>query len=482
MKQHLKQNWFLYFIIIQPFLDMIAFFQQDNVIGSLAGYSRLVMMCILPLIVLRKTSKKKSFSAFLAVIGIFAVMHIANSYRVGYISIFQDVAYMARVTAMPIIAVSFMYLIQSDDYVNMTKKGFYINVMVIFISIIIAYATDSAEDTYGVYGYGLKGWFANANSQSIIIMSLIPLALEYAYRCRRHLIFISTVFISWFLLISNGTKVGYLSIFVIFGGYCGYYLLVHLCNIQKLDRKRKLTMLLYIGLMVVSSLGYSWTPRYEMAHLYDTGRQEEQKHIDDDLKEIEKEHKTLDDIFADQKVKQQIITYYTPLLNQDMVKRFGTERILREYGYIPTAWIMSDVRKLKRMYSAMIWDDSDILTHSVGFEYTNVHNGGNESFDLENDYPAILYYYGYIGFGLYIAFIGWFIILIIKRLLSDVKGSLTSLNFALLITFLLQLGAAEYSGAILRRPNASVYMSIVLALIYYQCKEKRSGDRNACVF
>lgn len=479
MKEHLKQNWFFYFIIIQPFLDIIAFFQQDNVIGSLAGYARLLIMCILPLIVLWKTPHKKSFLAFLAVIAAFAVSHILNSYRVGYISIFQDAAYMARVMVMPITAVSLIYLIRSDAYAEMTKKGFFVNLSVIFISIVIAYATGTAEDTYGIYGYGLKGWFANANSQSIIIMSIIPLAIEYAYHRKNHMFFVLTVLISWFLLISNGTKVGYLSIFVIFGGYCGYYLLVHLLKIHKLDLKRKLTMLFYTALMVISVIGYPLTPRYGMAHLYDSGREEEQKHMDEDLKELEKEHKTLDDFFMDPNVKQQIIAYYTPLLNQDMVKRFGTERILREYGYLPTAWIISDVRKLKRMYSAMIWDDSDFMTRLVGFEYTNVHNPDGDGFDLENDYPAILYYYGYIGFGLYMAFIAWFIWLILKRIIKDFKSSLTPLNFALLITFLLQLGSAEYSGAILRRPNASVYMSIILSLIYYQCKVKKAGDEYA---
>ncbi len=478
MKEHLKQHWFFYLIIIQPFLDIIAFFQQDNVIGSLAGYSRLLIMCVLPLIVLWKTPRKKTFLAFLAVIGAFAAAHVCNSYRVGYISIFQDVAYMARVMVMPITAISFVYLIQSDDYAEMTKKGFYVNLLVIFISIVIAYASGTAEDTYGIYGYGLKGWFANANSQSIIIMSIIPLAIEYANTRKNNWLFLMTVLISWFLLISNGTKVGYLSIFVIFGGSCGYYLLVHLLKIQRMDRKRTLTVLLYTALMAVSLIAYPLTPRYGMAHLYDTGRTEEQKHIDEDLKEIEKDHLTLDDLFADPAVKQRIITYYTPLLNQEMVQRFGTERILREYGYLPTAWIMSDVRKLKRMNSAMIWEDSDTLTRLVGFEYTNVHNPDGDGFDLENDYPAILYYYGYIGFGLYIAFLAWFGLMILKRILKDFKGALTPLNFALLITFLLQLGSAEYSGAILRRPNASVYMSILLALIYYQCHEKKAGEHN----
>jgi len=474
MIDRLKKNWFLYLMILQPILDIIAFFQQDNVIGSFAGYSRLLVMCILPLFVLWKTPKKKSFLLFFVVIAIYCLAHVINSYRVGYISMFQDVAYMARVVQMPILAISFLYIIDTDAYADMTKKAFYINLMVIFISMIVAYLTNTADDTYGIYGYGLKGWFANSNSQSIIIMTLIPLALEFAMSKKKVWLFVLTALIAWFMLISNGTKVGYLSIFVIFGGYCGYYLLVHFLKLYRLTSLRKIAIVLYVVLMAGSVLGYSLTPRYAMSHLYDTTREEDQKKIDEDLQEIDKEHMTLDDLFADPSKKAQIIEYYTPLLNQDMVKRFGTERVLREYGYLPTAWIMTDIRRLKIMYSDMIWEDSDTLTHLFGFEYTNVRTGGEKEFDLENDYPALFYYYGYVGISLYIGFLAYFVLLIVKKVITDAKGALTSLNFALLITYGLQLGAAEFSGAILRRPNVSIYMSLILALICFKCKKKKA--------
>ena len=64
MAESIKKNWLLYFIVFQPFLDIIAYFQQDNVIGSFAGYSRLLFMCVLPVIVLIKTEKKKCFAYF----------------------------------------------------------------------------------------------------------------------------------------------------------------------------------------------------------------------------------------------------------------------------------------------------------------------------------------------------------------------------------------------------------------------------------
>ena len=60
MLEQLKKNWLLYLFVLQPIFDIIAFFQQDNVVGSLAGYSRLLVMCVLPIVTLWITKNKKS--------------------------------------------------------------------------------------------------------------------------------------------------------------------------------------------------------------------------------------------------------------------------------------------------------------------------------------------------------------------------------------------------------------------------------------
>ena len=73
-----------------------------------------------------------------------------------------------------------------------------------------------------------------------------------------------------------------------------------------------------------------------------------------------------------------------------------------------------------------------------------------------------------MGFAAYAAFILYFVYLIIRRLRRDFKGSFTADNFILLVTFALLIGLAQYSGAVLRRPNVSIYLALVLGLIHYQ--------------
>jgi 4-amino-4-deoxy-L-arabinose transferase-like glycosyltransferase len=102
----------------------------------------------------------------------------------------------------------------------------------------------------------------------------------------------------------------------------------------------------------------------------------------------------------------------------------------------------------------------------AGFEVSDIwFNGGT---DLENDWPAIYYYYGYVGFGLYLIFMLWFVVLIVKRVLLDFKGTVTLENFFLLLCLGLHVGLAQFSGSVLRRPNVSIYMALILGLIYYK--------------
>ena len=123
-----------------------------------------------------------------------------------------------------------------------------------------------------------------------------------------------------------------------------------------------------------------------------------------------------------------------------------------------------------------MWDHSDSLTHLFGIDVSDIWLTGK--CDLENDWPAIYYYYGIVGFGAYLAFLLYFVFLIIRRLLRNFKTAFTADNFILLITFALLVGLAQFSGSVLRRPNVSVYMSLVMGLIYYQTVVKPANEEN----
>ncbi len=490
VKSWIKNNWFTLLIVLQPIFDIIAFFQEDNVIGSLAGYSRLLVMVVLPILVLFKTKKKKSFMALLSIIGAYCLLHIGNCFRIGYLNPFQDIAYLARVVQMPILTISFIYYFDDEQvkFNHVVPKAFYMNILIIFISMMIAHLTGTASWTYETYNVGLKGWFLNSNAQSIIIVTLVPCVLHYVLHLKNQIFLVVTTLFSWFMLISNGTKVDYYAIFIIYGGYALFVIIEYLIKRKDGKKLNILAIVLFIGCMVSSVVFYDKTPRYFVDDTAAIARKEDTEKMESDLSSVTsiEQKVTLADLLNDPETYAFIVEYYTPLINEDMVERFGIERVLTYYGYLPDAYQLADMRLKKQVYAELVWQECDPLTHFVGYEYSQMINQSDQggTFDLENDYPAIYYYYGYLGFALYMFFLVYFVFRIIRKVLFDFKASFNSFNFALLLTFCIQLFAAQLSGAILRRPNVSIYLSIILMLIYFQTKDwkKKKVNENEEVF
>lgn len=463
MSLHKEKNIFLWLIILQPILDVIAYFQYDNVIGSIAGYSRLLIMIILPIYILLTLKKKRNFMLLMGAIAVFSLLHILNGVRVGYDSMFQDIAYLLRVIQMPVLTICFIYYIKNDEsYMGISAKGYFINCFVIFLIILISTLTNTGETTYGELG--LLGWFGNTNSQSIIVTCIVPMALYYLLEKKNIFLFIIGICVTTFLLLSNGTKGAYYSTFLIYVGFILFFILESIVKKKLPSRFKIMTTGIFAVMAIAAALLYPVTPRYILDNEYSTARELEVEEMDKELEIIKTDSQSEFNVH-DPETYAQLVKYYEPRFNQGLVKKFGIDRVLEAYDYLPDPYIVSDNRLVKRMYAQFIWEDSDFITRLVGFEFSKI-----DDFDLENDFPAIYYYYGYIGITLYVGFILYFFLCIILRVFKDFKSSLTTRNFTLLVTLCLLLGLAQYSGALLRRPNGSIYLSIVLALIYIECK------------
>ena len=124
IKQVIKSPLFLC-IVMQPILDIIAYIQYNNPIGTMAGYLRLAFVIVVPIFVFIKTSYKKGFLFSLLPIALLGLLHCANSFRVGYISFFEDMGYFIRTWYMPILAISFIFYFnhrKEKDYELMSKE------------------------------------------------------------------------------------------------------------------------------------------------------------------------------------------------------------------------------------------------------------------------------------------------------------------------------------------------------------------------
>lgn len=468
IKKFFVRNWLLCLIAVQPVLDALAYWTQNST-ATAAGYIRLLIMVILPLYLLITLKKKRGFILSMAVIGLFCVLHVLNGLRVGYINMFFDVAYLARVIQTPVLGICFIYFIRDEKTKGQAMKGILTAAVITLVLLIVAFVTGTWNSTYGGK-VGLSGWVIDDNrcANSILMVTFSVFAVGAAACSNKKIVNILIPVLAALVLILNGTKACYLGMFAIMAGY-GVFMLLR--RVITGERVKKLFLLTVALVIVAGVVVYPITPRAKVDNAQAASAVKSQNELNLKLQELgyDVNAMTLEEKLADPVLRELFEDYYYRMIAYvipDMFERFGVEKVLIKYNMTTSAERLIDVRVMKTTYASLIWDECDTLTKLVGFETTNACGDG--TYDMENDWPALFYYYGYVGFGLYVAFILYFIFLILRRLIRDFKGSLTMDNFALLLCFALQLGLAQFSGAILRRPNVSFYLALVLALIYYK--------------
>ncbi len=478
----IRNHWLMLLIVIQPVLDIVAFWTK-NPDGTIAGFVRLLIMVALPVAVLFNLKDKKErlqFLAWMAGIALVCVLHIANTLRHGPVNLIFDVSYTAKTAQMPILSVSFMYSIKNEQTRNQAYWGLFFAAVITAAALTLSIITGTANETYGE-GLGISGWVIDDNrcANSTILVVLAAFAIFCAVKSDKRIVNITVPALAAVMLMVNGTMTCYLSIFLVNIGFAVFL------PLEKRIRGCQLNRLAVCTLIVVSVLvaaAYPLTPKYKVSQRTDDFAELTQNDIDDvfaglgyDVYSMSNEEK-----LANPEVREAFIDYYYKclwIISPNMFERFDIDEIMLKYDMTLDSATLINTRGIKSTYASLMWDHSDTLTKIFGIDISDIWYNGK--CDLENDWPAIYYYFGYVGIAAYAAFILYFVFLIIRRLFKNFKTAFTADNFILLITFVLLIGIAQYSGAVLRRPNVSFYLSVVMGLIYYQAVRKpadRSGS------
>lgn len=467
-KELFQKYWITLLIAAQPLLDALAYWTRSPD-GTAAGLLRLAVMLILPLHLLFTLREKKRFLLSMAAIGLVGALHVLNCFRVGVIDLRFDLVYLARTMQMPVLAICLGYYLRDEAHKDAAMLGLKCAACLYFAALLLAIVTGTATDTYGP-GLGVSGWVIGENrcANSVIAVTLALVLLYFSVKTENKIANLVVPPLVAFALILNGTKACYYSLFAAFVGFAAYLVVDRLIHGGKL-RTRVIAVLLLTA--VISAAVYPLTPRYKI----ELTRQESSARQQDELERILREMgydldaMTLEEKLADPVIVRVFGDYYYDLIwaiIPDMFARFDYPEICAKYKFNTNAAQLIDVRRMKTTYAALVWDEKDTLTHIFGYEPSDMWYGAKT--DLENDWPAMYYYYGYLGFGMYMLFLLWVVWLILRRVVRDFKGTVTLENFFLLLLFFLHVGLAQFSGSVIRRPNVSVYMSLVLALIYYK--------------
>ena len=462
ISNYISSYWLFFIIVTQPILDIIAYFSFDEYLTPISFAARSLYLVFLVLYTFIKVKNKTKYILMELPFILFSLLHLTNSIRTSGLNIFDDLRYLVLVMQMPIATIALcLYIAENKHHNKKIEKGMVISLAIICLSVILALITKNYNYTYE--GYGITGWFTSANTQSMILVSIFPYCL-YTFSKRNKYIYLFGLMMAFFLLFFNGTRACYytliLSLLVML-----YVLCTHFQARKNLTKSLLTFMILLLTLLTFT---YSSTS-------------ERQTNIDN----INKANQAQLDLFEGGILTKEdaIKVLKTIYLYEDIMNILGEDAVYEEMKDKITASNLSDNRLVKRIFAKITFDNSDTLTKLVGFNQGEIEK---YEMDIENDITAIFYYYGYIGFALYILFFVVFIVLAIKLLLKNPLMIFSGKFVVLSFSIALALFGAEYSGALLRKPNANIYMSLLLVLYFtYVNKnltEKKIKERKITYF
>src|SRR5699024_7813088 len=216
-----KENWqekielfFIYFIVIQPILDIFAYFEWP-----LSEIARVLAMGLAGFYLFMQLKQKaKGILVYFVITSLFFLCHfLINFYLKSPYSLSQEIIYMVKTFYFIIMLFTYVVLFKSIKENNILQKKIMQNVSISMIVIttvmVAAESTNSGKRSYDMLAKaGHTGWFFSGNELSdIMAMGLGYFIIFFIKENRRYLkaiLFAMLLLVSWSMM-TIGTKVSF---------------------------------------------------------------------------------------------------------------------------------------------------------------------------------------------------------------------------------------------------------------------------------
>lgn len=478
---------FLFVImVLQPPLDVLSYFMNEYGSTLITTALRALLLLTVFAYGFIVEENRRVYLIFFGIIGGFWLAHALNCFRLGYLNPLGDLAEYLKLVQFPLWTLAFSTFLRNCDYLDrQITAAMALNFCTVLAVIALSHLTGTPVYTYFSPSRGVKmgllGWFSNHNGQSAIVCILVLGLLLWAYHTKRVWVFTLSSALGFSLLYFTGTRLAYYSAVLIALGL-GFFILLsggrlRLCCIPLAAAVVLLILFKGVSIMeyrqdlTAESFRICQEPTDEIMgvdkdYVYDGGE------IPPEIEE--KITRVYEDVYGG-------LSFAGGTLLGDLLDRFGTERVMKAYNYTTKATILYNSRTKKLTAMSLLWEEQDMPTRLLGFEHENVSIGPN-LYGPENDISALPYYYGYIGFILFLCFLGYIFIPIAWSCIKNILRlpSLLTVEFgAWLMILILGVGAGQLSGNVLQNPSASVYLSLAAAELYHMTHSDSGGKLRA---
>ena len=445
-------------IVVQPLLDVTSYWlNASGTENTLTLLLRLGLLLFTVILGFCLAEKRRAYYITAAVLLALTAAHVLACVQFGYAQPIRDLTNLVRIYLMPLTALSFCTLLRRFPELRRQIPGaFTVCLILIFLVELLATATGTDPHTYPNKSIGILGWFYFANSQSAILCMLTPVSMIYVLRRFSSPVPFLIVSLVWMgMLFLFATRLSTLSCILI-GLVLGVCLLLW---------KKRLPGAWLLLLSVGFALLIPLSPMVDNQKQVQANIQVKQQNID----ELVAQDQASADPSADSQPESILRSAYQVYL-PGLVEHFGLSRTAEAYHYSQRAADICDVRRAKLTYSRMLLEESPASARLFGMELDRWYTSTG-TYDVENDFHGIFFLCGGVGLVLLLCYFGWFVVLVFRSFARK-KFALLTPEFVALLVSLVTCAAHIYATAgVLRRPNASFYLAVCLALCWKDCRD-----------
>ena len=439
----------------QPLLDVLSFWTQDLAWGSKLTLSlRLLIFLGVMLTGFVLSERRRFYWIAAAVCAALYAGHVLACLRANApfttANLISDATNFIRFAQLPLFTIAFITFLRfcRQGFASL-ERGITIAFWIIATVALLSALTGTNPYTYPDKRIGLCGWFYFANSQSAILSMLVPLALCPALRSGQIRRWLPIAVVGFAELFCFATRLAYMSLFVTAIG------MVITLALTKRGSATVCAVLLLCA--AVCAAGYTVSPIHRNQQAVAANAVRKQENIDRLVAQGKAE-------FGDQGYAY--LTYAYDEYLGGTVERYGLEATAEMYGYSTKAADITNVRTIKINYCRLMLNTEPLTSRLFGLSYDEMTYHGY-CYDVENDFHGIAYLYGWAGLACLLAFLGYFLVIIVRALIRNARRYFTVEAGACGVALCTALAHIYNTAGVLRRPNASFYLCLILASIWY---------------
>ena len=446
--------------VIQPLLDVLSFWINQ------LGYSNTLTLAVRMLVLLvtlfaayRLAENRRAYYIMIAALGLIAACHVFACIRASGMSGGEyslaaaviDLTNYVRIAQLPLFTLCFITLLKrtGDKGLRAVETAMLVNLLIIAAVEGISVITRTNPFTYPNKSIGILGWFYFANSQSAILSMIIPLAICASMKREKRWVFPVITALGFLMLLLFATRLAYLAIFITAIG------MILVLAISGNWSRRAAAWLLVLALACAAV--YPISPMVRNQKLVAENAVRKQQRIDRLIEKGTKE-------FGNEDTRRLQYAYEDFL--GAMVHKYGLTRVAEAYHESESVKQLSDRRLMLIIYNRLMLQDLPFTSSLFGINYNDLTFEDN-IFDVENDFHGIRFLCGICGLVCMLIFFGYLAYRILCALIRDFLGTFTLEAGACGIALCNALLHAYATAGVLRRPNATFYLSLIFAMIWY---------------